>query len=77
MTDTLQEKIIERDFFARPVEEQNDFLHQTWCNHCMEVDLGMKNPKEFETKDRVWIEGDCLKCGHSTITEIVEDDEEE
>ncbi|WP_417559887.1 hypothetical protein [Marinomonas sp.] len=76
MTDLLDEKVIERDFFARPVEEQEDFLTKTWCNHCMEVDLGMVNPKEFEGKDRVWIEGDCVKCGNSTVTEIVEDDEE-
>ncbi|RBP84205.1 hypothetical protein EBI01_05370 [Marinomonas rhizomae] len=76
MVDLLDEKIIERDFSARPVEEQNDFLAQTWCNHCMEVDLGMINPKEFESNDRVWIEGDCIKCGNSTVTEIVEEDEE-
>ena len=77
MTDHLvDEKIVERDFFARPLDEQNDFLAQTWCNHCMEVDLGMVNPKEYESKDRVWIEGECVKCGHSTVTEIVEEDEE-
>ncbi|WP_421853931.1 hypothetical protein [Marinomonas sp.] len=76
MTDLLDETVVERDFFARPVEEQDDFLAQTWCNHCTEVDLGMTNPKEFESKDRVWIEGDCVKCGNSTVTEIVEDDEE-
>lgn len=76
MTDFLVENVVERDFLARPLEEQNDFLAQTWCNHCMEVDLGMKNPKEFESKDRIWIEGDCIKCGNSTVTEIVEEDEE-
>ncbi|GGN20424.1 MULTISPECIES: hypothetical protein [Marinomonas] len=76
MTNELEENIVERDFFARAEEEQRDFLAQTWCNHCMEVDLGMVNPKEFESKDRVWIEGDCVKCGHATVTEIVEEDEE-
>jgi hypothetical protein len=75
MVDSSQEMITERDFFARSLEEQQDFLAQTWCNHCMEVDLGMVNPKEFATKDRVWIEGDCVKCGNSTVTEIVEEDE--
>ncbi|MBD5770252.1 hypothetical protein [Marinomonas colpomeniae] len=75
MTDELNDKVTERDFFARSEEEQKDFLLQTWCNHCMEVDLGMKNPKEFEMPERVWIEGECLKCGQSTITEIVEEDE--
>lgn len=76
MTGELSDNVIERDFFSRSEEEQKDFLQQTWCNHCMEVDLGMKNPKEFETPERVWIEGECLKCGQSTITEIVEEDEE-
>ncbi|MGB0943000.1 MAG: hypothetical protein ACPGUE_11385 [Marinomonas sp.] len=73
MNDELNEKRVERDFSLRSVEEQQDFLSQTWCNNCMEVDLGMKNPKEYESESRVWIEGECLKCGEITITEIVEE----
>ncbi|MGO3344026.1 MAG: hypothetical protein ACTIM4_01760 [Marinomonas sp.] len=64
------------DFSARPEEEQQDFLRQTWCNECMEMDLGMKNPMEYATSDRVWIEGDCVKCSQQVITEIVEEDGE-
>lgn len=74
MNDELNEKRVERDFSMRSIEEQQDFLTQTWCNNCMEVDLGMKNPKEYESESRVWIEGECLKCGEITITEIVEED---
>ncbi|WP_438465809.1 hypothetical protein [Marinomonas sp. PE14-40] len=74
MNDELNEKRVERDFSQRSAEEQQDFLSQTWCNNCMEVDLGMKNPKEYESESRVWIEGECLKCGEITITEIVEED---
>lgn len=74
MSDNLNEKKVERDFFARNEEEQKDFLSQTWCNTCMEVDLGMKNPKEYESESRVWIEGQCVKCNEVTITEIVEED---
>jgi len=74
VNDELNEKRVERDFSLRSVEEQQDFLSQTWCNNCMEVDLGMKNPKEYESESRVWIEGECLKCGEMTITEIVEED---
>lgn len=73
MTELLEESVVERDFHARSVEEKNDFLSQTWCNFCSEVDLGMKNPKEFETQDRIWVEGECLQCGQLTITEIVEE----
>ncbi|MCV2402304.1 hypothetical protein OFY17_05315 [Marinomonas sp. C2222] len=75
MSDFLEEEVIERDFFSRPLEVQEDLLQQTWCNNCAEVDLGMKNPKEYESKDRVWIEGECLKCGQSTVTEIDESEE--
>ncbi|SBT18252.1 hypothetical protein MGA5115_02373 [Marinomonas gallaica] len=66
-----------KDFFARPAEEQQDFLQQTWCNQCMEMDLGMKNPQEYEVGERTWIEGDCVKCGAKIITEIVVEDDEE
>jgi hypothetical protein len=71
----LEEKVVERDFSLRSEEEQKDFLTQTWCNTCMEVDLGMKNPKEYESESRVWIEGQCVKCNDTSITELVEEDE--
>jgi len=74
VSDLVDEKVVERDFFLRGVEEQKDFLSQTWCNTCMEVDLGMTNPKEFESASRLWIEGQCVKCNGTTITEIVEED---
>ena len=76
MSENLEETPVAKDFFARPVEEQADFLAQTWCNQCMEMDLGMKNPKEFETSSRLWIEGECVKCGAQVITEIVYEDDE-
>ncbi|MBM6550439.1 hypothetical protein [Marinomonas ostreistagni] len=76
MTNTNEETPVAKDFFARPVEEQNDFLSQTWCNQCQEMDLGMKNPKEFETSSRFWIEGECVKCGSPVVTEIQYEDEE-
>lgn len=70
----------DRDFFMRPDEEQKAFLEQTWCNHCQEVDLGMKDPQEYEEQGRVFIEGVCLKCGNAVTTEVVdgvdEDDED-
>ncbi|TDO99698.1 hypothetical protein [Marinomonas balearica] len=70
-----ESNIIEHDFFRRPEDEQKDFLLQTWCNQCMEVDLGMKNPKEFESAEKIWIEGECVKCGAQVVTEIVYEDE--
>lgn len=77
MADDIEEQPILKDFFARPLEEQQDFMMQTWCNECMEMDLGMVNPKEFETSARSWIEGECIKCGTKVITEIVYEDDED
>jgi len=74
VSDLVDEKVVERDFSLRSAEEQKDFLSQTWCNTCMEVDLGMKNPKEFESPSRLWIEGQCVKCNDTTVTEIVEEE---
>ena len=64
----------ERDFYARDLEEQRSFLQYTWCNHCMEMDLGMVNPVEYELEGIIYVEGDCKKCGETVVTEL--DDEE-
>lgn len=63
----------ERDFFARTEEDQQDFLTQTWCNACMEADLGMKEPQEYELDGVIYIEGKCNKCGEPVVTEIADD----
>ncbi|KZN14846.1 hypothetical protein [Marinomonas sp. TW1] len=76
MSDIAAEQVVARDFYARSAEEQQDFLTQTWCNQCQDIDLGMVEPQEFEAQGRVWIEGKCAKCGEKTVTEIVEEDDE-
>ena len=64
----------ERDFFQRDEEEQKAFLEQTWCNTCQEMDLGMSEPKEYETDEGVIvIEGKCNKCGNAIVTEIADE----
>ncbi len=65
---------IERDFFAREPEDQEAFLSQTWCNACMEADLGMKEPVEYELNGIVFVEGKCVKCGEMVCTEIADDE---
>ncbi|WP_210397839.1 hypothetical protein [Motiliproteus sediminis] len=65
---------IERDFSQRPAEEQQDFLTQTWCNDCMEADLGMTAPQEFEQNGVVYIVGRCKRCGGEVTTELSEED---
>lgn len=69
-------KQIERDFYQRDAEEQQDFLKYTWCNQCQEVDLGMKNPVEYELNSTIYIEGDCLKCGSKVTTELQFEDDD-
>ena len=64
---------VERDFFARDKEDQDAFLSQTWCNNCMEADLGMVEPQEYELNGVVFVEGKCKKCGEVVVTEIADD----
>jgi hypothetical protein len=65
---------VERDFYAREQEDQEAFLSQTWCNTCMEADLGMKDAKEYEQDGVIFVEGVCAKCGEPVCTEIADDD---
>lgn len=68
---------IERDFYLRDPEEQAAFLEQTWCNNCQQVDLGMTDPKEYQTEELITIEGKCKKCGETVVTELAPDDGDE
>lgn len=72
MTNTAAERI-ERDFYARTPEDQEAFLTQTWCNSCLEMDLGMVEPVEFEQEGVIFIQGKCAKCGDVVTTEIADD----
>jgi len=65
---------IERDFSCRSEEEQQAFLEQTWCDNCMEVNLGMSEPAEYEFKGVVYIEGRCNRCGEVVLTELTDED---
>ena len=66
---------IKRDFYARSAEEQNDFLAMTWCNACMQADLGMVEPEEYELADTIFIEGKCRVCGGVVTTELSFDED--
>lgn len=63
-----------RDFFARPAEEQQAFLEQTWCDQCLEPNLGMSEPREYLFKGIVFIEGRCNRCGEAVLTELTDED---
>ncbi|OMH25886.1 hypothetical protein [Motiliproteus sp. MSK22-1] len=63
----------ERDFYKRPEDEQQEFLTNTWCNECMEANLGMKDPQEYVQDKAVFIEGKCNRCGMSIVTELTDE----
>lgn len=63
-----------RDFSKRSADEQRAFLEQTWCDQCMEADLGMTDPVEYEDEGLVVIEGKCKRCGGPVVTELTDDD---
>ncbi|MDH2434916.1 hypothetical protein WH50_11255 [Pokkaliibacter plantistimulans] len=69
-------KRVARDFYARDAEEQQAFLTQTWCNNCLEVDLGMTDPVEYEENGIVFVEGHCARCGTVVVTEIDDSEDE-
>ena len=62
----------ERRFEARPSDEQQWMIENTWCDTCQEADLGIVEPMEFELDDKVFIEGCCKKCGAIVTSEVVE-----
>lgn len=63
-----------RDFSARDPDEQALFLRETWCDHCQQINLGMKDPVEYELQGIVFIEGRCCRCGEIVLTELTDDD---
>lgn len=65
---------VERNFATRPPEEQASMLRNTWCGACGEADLGLRSPREYEECGRVYVEGQCKKCGQHIRSEILEND---
>lgn len=63
---------MQRDFTARPVQEQQWLIRDTWCNNCQQPDLGMVEPVEYEDGGQVYVAGRCAKCGLEVISEIIE-----
>ncbi|MCV6613039.1 MAG: hypothetical protein OIF55_19955 [Amphritea sp.] len=63
-----------RDFYQRPEDEQQAFLEQTWCDNCLEENLGMSDPQEYLYKGILFVEGRCKKCGEAVLTELTEED---
>jgi hypothetical protein len=71
LTMTLNKRI-QRDFNKRDDSEKEWFIENTWCDHCLQADLGISNPVEYEIEGKIFIEGNCLKCGKIVISEITE-----
>ncbi|NQZ31749.1 MAG: hypothetical protein HRU06_10760 [Oceanospirillaceae bacterium] len=63
-----------RDFSARPAKEQQEFIENTWCEHCMKENLGLTDPNEYEQGGTVYIEGKCRQCSNIVLTELTEEE---
>jgi len=61
----------ERHFEAKPPDEQEWMLQNTWCKTCNEADLGMERPTGFEKGGIVVVEGLCKKCGATIRSEVI------
>mgnify|MGYP000424552352 CR=1 FL=1 len=70
----MSDERIERDFMARDEQERQAFLEQTWCDKCLQENLGMHTPLEYEFKGIVFIEGQCNQCGEAVLTELTDDE---
>lgn len=63
-----------RDFNARPADERQAFLEQTWCDACMEPNLGMHGVCEYELEKTIFVEGKCNRCKQPVVTELTDED---
>jgi hypothetical protein len=63
---------IERSFDARSLEERSWITQNTWCDACEEADLGLRSPREYEDDGRVFVEGECRRCGQIIQSTIIE-----
>jgi len=64
------EEIIKKDFYLRPIDEQEWLIENTWCDKCNKADTGIENPTEFEQNGKLYISGFCKSCGSELISEI-------
>ena len=61
----------DRNFLARPADEQRALSKESWCDSCG-ADLGIASPVEFAEDGKIYVEGKCPRCGTHVITEIIE-----
>lgn len=63
-----------RDFTARPAKEQQEFIDNTWCEHCLKENLGLVEPEEYELSGVIFIEGKCKQCAKIVVTELTDEE---
>lgn len=60
----------QRNFYARPAQEQLWLLKESWCDKCKQADLGVVEPEEYEEESEIFVAGKCAECGNSVVTQI-------
>lgn len=63
---------IERDFLARPRDEQQLLLRFSYCDWCEIEGFKMLSPQEYEINGEVFLSGYCPVCSGECITEILQ-----
>ncbi|SEM36524.1 hypothetical protein SAMN05428989_3647 [Pseudoxanthomonas sp. GM95] len=61
-----------RDFFVRDRLIQEAVCEDTWCDRCVQADLGLIDPVEYEEDGRVFVEGRCARCSAVVVTVLTE-----
>ncbi len=63
---------IDRDFAVRPELEREWMQENTWCDRCSLADLGINSPREYKENGKIYVEGECRKCGEPVRSEVTE-----
>ena len=52
--------------------ERDVYLKDTWCEVCKTADLGISKAQLYIENERKFVEGSCLSCGTTCVSEIME-----
>ena len=61
-----------RNFYKRPIEEQEWLKKNTWCDKCQKADLGIEDASEYLQSGKIYLSGFCNSCGKEIESEIIE-----
>ena len=63
---------IPRDFFSRPLKDQEVFIRASCCERCEIDGFELILPEEYEIDGELFLSGFCPLCKCECITEIIQ-----